>query len=104
VVCQISPLYVIRPNNLPRYPLPEVPKGWKPNPQRVWGKNQDKENVEAASAPTPSIKSHQDWKKGVSADEVGLFLYSVPSISDPSPIARRRAGRDPPSGRPSFSV
>ncbi|KAH8116377.1 hypothetical protein DFH11DRAFT_1876226 [Phellopilus nigrolimitatus] len=29
------------------FPLPEVPKGWEPNPRRVW--EQDKENFKAAS-------------------------------------------------------
>lgn len=58
-----------------RYPLPDIPPSWKPDPKRVWSQSQtpssnsNKENVETAAMP------HGKWKtSGLSADEVCLHL------------------------------
>ncbi|KAK0503910.1 hypothetical protein EDD18DRAFT_1411712 [Armillaria luteobubalina] len=48
------------------YPLPEVPKGWKPDPQRIWEQGPEKENIKQTRSALP----HQEWRtSGPSADE-----------------------------------
>ena len=55
-----------------RFPLPDIPKGWSPNPKRIWEK--DKENVESSQKPQDPSQPvpHAKWKAGISADEVRL--------------------------------
>lgn len=60
-----------------RFPIAEVPKGWKPNPRRVWDAENNKENSPVSKGkgkeraePQPP-KSHAEWKNSLlSADEV----------------------------------
>jgi G patch domain-containing protein 1 len=60
----------------PRFSLPDIPKGWSPDPKRVWEKY--KENVDTSAkkenhAPSElgsAQHSHAKWKTGISADEV----------------------------------
>jgi len=55
-----------------RFPMPELPKGWTPNPKRVWEKEKtgsgDKENE--AIPPPSQPQPHAKWKGGISADQV----------------------------------
>ncbi|KAK0489296.1 hypothetical protein IW261DRAFT_1444153 [Armillaria novae-zelandiae] len=58
------------------YPLPEVPKGWKPDPQRIWNIKQ-----------TRSALPHQEWRtSGPSADERGEMLGETPLPSAPRSV------------------
>lgn len=55
------------------FPLPGIPPGWKPDPQRVW--EADKENIpkrEVQQAPMP----HGKWKSSaMSATEVCVATF-----------------------------
>ena len=54
-----------------RFPPPAVPKGWSPDPRRVW--EQDKENLKAGSTTQESNKQRFTGKDGrsvLSATEV----------------------------------
>lgn len=48
-----------------RFPIPDVPTGWKPNPRRVWEKDKEKENVPSASRTAPRGRDSK-----ITADEV----------------------------------
>jgi G patch domain-containing protein 1 len=65
---------------LHRFPLPDVPKGWSPNPKRIWDKN--KENIESSQQPQDPSQPvpHAKWRAGISADEVRLFNYYISSL------------------------
>lgn len=73
-----------------RFPLPEVPPGWTPNPHRVWDQEKDKENAERDQAGhiprgNAELKSHADWKASfMSADQVRLCHLCVNNPSDSS--------------------
>ncbi|KAK0466836.1 uncharacterized protein EV420DRAFT_1617123 [Desarmillaria tabescens] len=65
------------------YPLPEVPKGWKPDPQRIWDQGPEKENIQQ----TPSALPHQEWRASrPSADERGEMLGETPLPSAPRSV------------------
>ncbi|KAJ8092958.1 hypothetical protein PM082_011278 [Marasmius tenuissimus] len=68
------------------FPLPDIPKGWKPSPKKVWEQQgHDKENVkteETTSGPIP----HHKWKSGMSADERGNLLGETPLPSAPKSV------------------
>lgn len=56
-----------------RFPLPEVPSGWKPNPRRVWdaGANKENEAVSKGIQQDEPLRTHGEWKRSLlSADEV----------------------------------
>lgn len=56
-----------------RFPLSEVPSGWKPNPRRVWNASVNKENetVSKGIQQDESPRTHGEWKRSLlSADEV----------------------------------
>ena len=59
-----------------RFPIPDIPKGWKPDPKRVWERNKNKENENIASLklPVQGPVPHRKWKKGISADEASISL------------------------------
>lgn len=65
-------------NVLRRYPFPEIPKGWKPDPRRVWNADKDKENL-TAPRQDRDVKqplSRAEWKESqLSADQVGFMDY-----------------------------
>lgn len=59
-----------------RFPLPDVPAGWKPNPKRVWEMEKNKEN-QGPDQPAKGEKhaeppkTRAEWKSSLlSADEV----------------------------------
>jgi G patch domain-containing protein 1 len=58
-----------------RFPLPDIPQGWTPNPQRVWSVDADKENVEQSKPPSQSGPlPHEKWRRsGITADQVKPF-------------------------------
>ena len=64
-----------------RFPLPDIPQGWTPNPQRVWNAdvNANKENVEQPKPPSQSGPlSHEKWRRsGITADQVNPFLDAL---------------------------
>ncbi|PSS31123.1 hypothetical protein PHLCEN_2v2347 [Hermanssonia centrifuga] len=71
------------------FPLPDIPKGWKPNPKRVWELDKNKENQtslkgkERAEPP----KTHAEWKKSLlSADERGSMLGETPLPATPRSV------------------
>lgn len=64
-----------------RFPLPEIPPGWKPNPRRVWEQEKNKENVQVVQ-PKPTPTTHAAWKdRFMSADEVSWPSRSLPLVS-----------------------
>lgn len=69
----------------PRFPLPDIPQGWKPNPRSLWDGNN--ENT-TAPPPLPTAQhaqveaqSHAKWKSSqLSADQVRLFIYPSANV------------------------
>ncbi|RDB18586.1 G patch domain-containing protein 1 [Hypsizygus marmoreus] len=63
------------------FPLPDVPKGWAPDPRRVWDIN-NKENIGQRVAPNIPGK----WDSRISADERGSLLGETPLPSGPRSV------------------
>ncbi|KAF8892162.1 hypothetical protein BD779DRAFT_95881 [Infundibulicybe gibba] len=63
------------------FPLPEIPMGWTPDPQRVWDSDPNRIRVDASS-PMP----HNKWKTGISADERGGILGETPLPATPRSV------------------
>ncbi|KIJ65418.1 hypothetical protein HYDPIDRAFT_27428 [Hydnomerulius pinastri MD-312] len=82
------------------FPIPDVPKGWKPNPKRVWEQQRaaegDKENKAAPKTfPVPSqTQTHAQWKSGISADERGAALGETPLPSAPRSVFEYMSKKD----------
>lgn len=59
-----------------RFPLPDIPKGWAPNPRRVWIVDTNKENVQQTTqelADSAHAQTHAQWKDSrLSADKVRI--------------------------------
>ena len=55
-----------------RFPMPDVPEGWIPNPKRVWQQaTADDFNKENTATNTASqFQTHSQWKIGITPDEV----------------------------------
>jgi hypothetical protein len=84
-----------------RYPMPDLPEGWSPNPKRLWEK--DKENLDTSSkkendAPSGLVPtqppSHAQWKTGISANEVSCFRDNMRRCRYFPSTARLDVGRD----------
>lgn len=55
-----------------RFDPPEVPEGWTADPSRVWDSTQE---GGASNKPgSGPASSHQQWKTGISADEVRTYI------------------------------
>ncbi|KAF9269258.1 hypothetical protein L218DRAFT_994162 [Marasmius fiardii PR-910] len=68
------------------FPLPDVPKGWKPNPKKIWDQQgHDKENIKKEESTGGSIPHHK-WKSGMSAEERGNLLGETPLPSAPKSV------------------
>ncbi|GBE86697.1 G patch domain-containing protein [Sparassis crispa] len=78
------------------FALPEVPKGWTPNPRRVWDKNDHDENVDTArTAVKHPPKTHGDWKSSfISADQRGSMLGETPLPSQPRSVFEYMSQKD----------
>ncbi|KAG6902569.1 hypothetical protein C0995_014958 [Termitomyces sp. Mi166 len=63
------------------FPIPDVPIGWKPDPQRVWDKSKDKENVPSASRTAPGGRDSK-----ITADERGAILGETPLPAAPRSV------------------
>ncbi|KAI0690482.1 hypothetical protein BC835DRAFT_1435011 [Cytidiella melzeri] len=60
------------------FPIPDVPKGWKPNPKRVWELHTNKENVHSRKGKEPP-KTRAEWKSSLlTVDERGSMLGETP--------------------------
>ncbi|KAJ7089863.1 hypothetical protein B0H15DRAFT_839551 [Mycena belliarum] len=71
------------------FPLPDVPKGWKPDPKRVW----DKENLQTTGE--PSEAEPKKWSRaGISADERGALLGEIPLPSAPRSVFEFMSQKD----------
>ncbi|KZV64668.1 hypothetical protein PENSPDRAFT_757084 [Peniophora sp. CONT] len=57
-----------------RFPLPDIPTGWKPDPHRVW--NAGKANDEPTN--TAGARTSTGWRNNLSADERGSILGETP--------------------------
>ncbi len=58
-----------------RFPIPDVPPGWKPNPRRVWDKENAPVSNKGKQRADPKTMSHAQWKNSLlSADEVRVSL------------------------------
>lgn len=58
-----------------RFPLPEIPRGWKPDPKRVW----DKENSQKPedSSQIGQEKPEKKWSRtGISADQASQRYFA----------------------------
>ncbi|KAI0343331.1 hypothetical protein BDW22DRAFT_1407187 [Trametopsis cervina] len=63
------------------FPIPEVPKGWKPNPRRVWERETNKENIPSSKGKEREgpPKTRAEWKSSLlTADERGSMLGETP--------------------------
>jgi hypothetical protein len=78
--------------NLDRYPLPDVPKGWAPDPRRVWDNDKNKENIQKPSHPGK-------WKSEISAEQVRFLTCLLRTRPNPDYIERFYARRSPSSIR-----
>ncbi|KAJ7105123.1 hypothetical protein C8R43DRAFT_1092179 [Mycena crocata] len=71
------------------FPLPDIPKGWRPDPKRVW----DKENTQTpdgSSQPVP-----EKWSRsGISADQRGTLLGETPLPSAPRSVFEFMSQKD----------
>ncbi|KAJ3568278.1 hypothetical protein NP233_g5816 [Leucocoprinus birnbaumii] len=66
------------------FSLPDIPTGWKPNPQRVWEEN--KENIPKREVQQEPV-AHGKWKASVmSADERGSMLGEIPLQAGPRSV------------------
>ncbi|EPQ56137.1 hypothetical protein GLOTRDRAFT_120771 [Gloeophyllum trabeum ATCC 11539] len=77
------------------YPIPDVPKGWKPDPRRVWQK--DKENMEKAQQEAqalPKPTTHQQWKTGVTPEQRGAVLGETPIRAAPRSVFEYLSQKD----------
>ncbi|KAJ7272738.1 hypothetical protein B0H12DRAFT_1091797 [Mycena haematopus] len=74
------------------FPLPDVPKGWKPNPKRVWDK-ENSQQPQAASQTTPE-KSEKWSKTGISADQRGSLLGETPLPHAPRSVFEYMSQKD----------
>ncbi|KAF7345375.1 G-patch domain [Mycena venus] len=74
------------------FPLPDIPKGWKPDPKRVW----DKENSQQpeASSQTSPEKSEKWSKTGISADQRGSMLGETPLPHAPRSVFEYMSQKD----------
>ncbi|KAI0079117.1 hypothetical protein K474DRAFT_1705947 [Panus rudis PR-1116 ss-1] len=80
-----------------KYPFPEVPKGWKPDPRRLWDSDKNKENVDAArrAQQNAAPKSHVEWKESqLSADQRGSMLGETPLPSKPRSVFEYLSQKD----------
>ncbi|EGN96891.1 hypothetical protein SERLA73DRAFT_111665, partial [Serpula lacrymans var. lacrymans S7.3] len=77
------------------FPLPDIPKDWKPDPTRVWG---GKENVDAErEEPTggaPRPQPHAQWKTGKTAGERGAILGEISQPSAPRSVFEYMSQKD----------
>ncbi|KAF8141436.1 hypothetical protein EV363DRAFT_1412875 [Boletus edulis] len=71
------------------FPLPVVPKGWKPNPEALWehekAARDEKENIPRFPLPGQP-QTHAQWKAGISPDQRGAALGETPLPSAPRSI------------------
>ncbi|KZT25345.1 hypothetical protein NEOLEDRAFT_1178454 [Neolentinus lepideus HHB14362 ss-1] len=77
------------------YPIPDVPKGWKPDPRRVWEK--DKENREKTQQQVQGLSksaTHQQWKTGVTPDQRGELLGEMPIKATPRSVFEYLSQKD----------
>ncbi|KAJ7708879.1 hypothetical protein B0H17DRAFT_1031153 [Mycena rosella] len=71
------------------FPLPDIPKGWKPDPKRVW----DKENSQQPEG--ESQREPQKWSRaGISADQRGTLLGETPLPSAPRSVFEFMSQKD----------
>ncbi|KDQ61939.1 hypothetical protein JAAARDRAFT_190648 [Jaapia argillacea MUCL 33604] len=69
------------------FPLPDIPKGWKPDPRRVWAKDKEnREKVDLATKKPHEKMTHAQWKAGVTPDQRGTILGETPLPSAPKSI------------------
>ncbi|KAH9951091.1 hypothetical protein B0H21DRAFT_705771 [Amylocystis lapponica] len=78
------------------FPLPDIPKDWKPNPRRVWEQRDNKENVQAEKALAKHpLRTHAEWKDSLmSADERGSLLGETPLPSQPRSVFEFMSQKD----------
>ncbi|KAG5637846.1 hypothetical protein H0H81_002983 [Sphagnurus paluster] len=64
------------------FPLPDIPKGWTPDPRRVWDKyKNDQENIPGKQQPPKA-----GWDSKITADERGAMLGETPLPSAPRSV------------------
>lgn len=68
--------------NFHRYALPDVPKGWQPDPRRVWDADKNKENIQIPSLPPRPGK----WKSEISAEQVRFMARLTNNCPKPDYI------------------
>ncbi|PFH50306.1 hypothetical protein AMATHDRAFT_75708 [Amanita thiersii Skay4041] len=75
------------------YPGPEVPKGWTPNPKRVWDADANKENIESGVRKSEPMPYHK-WKTGMTADQRGELLGETPLPAAPRSVFEYMSQKD----------
>lgn len=64
-----------------RFPLPDIPNGWTPNPRRVWESNKENREVDSQQLPQGPV-DHHAWKTGITADQVCRVKTRVKDRAD----------------------
>ncbi|KAF8579945.1 DUF1604-domain-containing protein [Ramaria rubella] len=69
------------------FPIPDTPKGWVPDPRRVWASDpSSKQDEDKMIPPASAPPEHRGWIKGKSADERGSLLGETPLLSAPRSV------------------
>ncbi|KAJ6580975.1 hypothetical protein B0H19DRAFT_1113098 [Mycena capillaripes] len=72
------------------FPLPDIPKRWKPDPKRVWDKENAQKPEEGSSQTVP-----EKWSRtGISADQRGILLGETPLPSAPRSVFEFMSQKD----------
>ncbi|KAF7371047.1 G-patch domain [Mycena sanguinolenta] len=74
------------------FPLPDIPKSWKPNPKRVWDKENSQEPTPASQ--TAPEKSEKWSRTGISADQRGSMLRETPLPHAPRSVFEYMSQKD----------
>ncbi|TFK48436.1 hypothetical protein OE88DRAFT_524979 [Heliocybe sulcata] len=76
------------------YPIPDVPKGWKPDPRRVWQKNKENREKEQQVQELPKPATHQQWKAGITPGQRGNLLGETPIKAAPRSVFEYMSQKD----------
>ena len=62
-----------------RFPLPDVPPGWTPNPKSLWAsEDPEKKNLQSPRPPS-GPEPHGNWmRSNISADQVSIYMHVTP--------------------------
>ena len=72
-----------------RFPIPDVPPGWTPNPKSLWAsEDHEKENLQLPRPPSGPEPHGKSRRSNISADQVSLYLHVTLVIPGLNPFQR----------------